>query len=112
MKENENFFLEIQRRVPVSAMLENIVGCKWSVRVMQLIRQDINRPGEMQRKTPGLSTKVLNERLNKLMRFGILEKTIYPVTPPHVEYKLTSFGKRFSVLLDEVEALQKEIEQA
>ena len=112
MKENENFFLEIQRRVPVSAMLENIVGCKWSVRVMQLIRQDINRPGEMQRKTPGLSTKVLNERLNKLMRFGILAQTIYPVTLPPVEYTLPSFGKRFSVLLDEVEALQKEIEQA
>jgi len=92
-------------------MLESIVGCKWSLRVMQLVRQEINRPGEMQRQTPGLSTKVLNERLNKLMRFGIFEKTIFPVSPPHVEYKLTPFGKKFSALLDEVEALQKELEQ-
>ncbi|MFQ5589178.1 MAG: winged helix-turn-helix transcriptional regulator [Nitrospiria bacterium] len=53
---------------------------------------------------------MLNERLNKLMRFGILEKTVYPVTPPHVEYALTPFGKKFSTLLDQVEALQKEIE--
>ncbi|VAX28218.1 hypothetical protein MNBD_NITROSPIRAE01-2363 [hydrothermal vent metagenome] len=100
-----------QSTLPVSTMLENIVGCKWSLRVMQLIWQETNRPGEMQRHTPGLSTKVLNERLNKLMRFGILKKTIFPVTPPHVEYHLTPFGKKFSTLLDQIEALQKEIEQ-
>jgi len=111
MKTKEKKTLKNQSAVPVSAMLENIVGCKWSLRVMQLIRQEINRPGEMQRQTPGLSSKVLNERLNKLMRFDILEKTIFPVTPPHVEYQLTNFGMKFSTLLDQVAALQKEIEE-
>ncbi len=110
MKTNEKKNYKNQTTVPVSAMLENIVGCKWSLRVMELIRQESNRPGEMQRKTPGLSSKVLNERLNKLMRFGILEKTIFPVTPPHVEYKFTDFGMKFSKLLDQVAVLQKEIE--
>lgn len=111
MKAKEKKKTENQKDLPVSAMLESIVGCKWSLRVMQLIRQETNRPGEMQRQTPGLSSKVLNEGLNKLMRFGILEKTIFPVTPPHVEYSLTTFGKKFSSLLDQVEDLQKEIEQ-
>lgn len=111
MKTKEKKTLAYQRDLPVSTMLENIVGCKWSLRVMQLIRQGSNRPGEMQRQTPGLSTKVLNERLNKLMRFGILEKTIFPVTPPHVEYQFTDFGMKFSTLLDQVAVLQKEIEE-
>lgn len=111
MKTNQKKTLEGQGHVSVGAMLEGIVGCKWSVRVMQLIRDGINRPGEMQRQTPGLSTKVLNERLNKLMGFGILEKTIFPVTPPHVEYQFTDFGMKFDALLDHVAVLQKEIEQ-
>ncbi len=52
-----------------------------------MIRRDVNRPGEIHRVTPGLSHKVLNERLNKLMRYKIIEKTVYPVSPPHVEYR-------------------------
>ncbi len=111
MKTIEKKSFEEPNTLPVNAMVESIIGCKWSLRVMELIRNEVNRPGEMQRRTPGLSTKVLNERLNKLMRFGILEKTIYPVTPPHVEYKLTPFGRKFSSLLDQIERLQKEIEQ-
>lgn len=111
MKINEKKNSVYQNDFPVNAMFESIVGCKWSLRVMQLIREKVNRPGEIQRQTPGLSSKVLNERLNKLMRFGILEKTIFPVTPPHVEYKFTPFGMKFSTLLDQVAALQKEIEK-
>ncbi|MFQ5587597.1 MAG: winged helix-turn-helix transcriptional regulator, partial [Nitrospiria bacterium] len=72
MKTNEKKISKIQSPLSVGAMLESIVGCKWSLRVMQLVREEVKRPGEMQRRTPGLSAKVLNERLNKLMRFGIL----------------------------------------
>ena len=93
----------------VSGMLEDVVGCKWSLSVLALVRDGVARPGAMQRAVEGLSTKVLNERLRKLQRFGIIEKTVFPVTPPHVEYRLTVFGRRFSRLLDEVNALQTEI---
>lgn len=59
----------------------------------------------------GLSTKVLNERLAKLTKFGILDKVIYPEVPPRVEYFFTDFGKRFLDIVDSVETLQREFDQ-
>jgi len=101
----------ISKKVEIKSMVENIVGCKWSLTIIDLIRQGIDRPGVMQRNVEGLTTKVLNERLRKLVRFGIAEKTIYPEVPPHVEYKLTKFGNRFIEILDTIEALEEEFSE-
>ena len=90
-------------------MVETIYGCKWSLTVYQLLAEDINRPGEMVRNVEGLTTKVLNECLRKNMEFGILERVVFDESPPHVEYKVTPFGKKFMRILDDLEALQDEI---
>jgi DNA-binding HxlR family transcriptional regulator len=74
------------KKIPVKGMVENIVGCKWSLTFIDLIKRGINRPGQMQKEVAGLTTKVLNERLRKLVRFEIVEKTILPEIPPRVEY--------------------------
>ncbi|NNC68296.1 MAG: transcriptional regulator, partial [Gammaproteobacteria bacterium] len=52
---------------------------------------------------------VLNERFAKMIRYGILNKTIYPEVPPKVEYQLTTFGKKFIAILDDIKSLQKEV---
>lgn len=98
--------------VPASAsrMVEDIVGCKWSIAVLTLVRKGVNRPGAMEHAIEGLSAKVLNERLRKLMRYGILGRTSYPELPPRVEYALTPFGEKFVALLDGVERLQADID--
>lgn len=94
----------------VSRMIEDIIGCKWSLSVIEAVKNDIVRPGEIQRSIEGISTKVLNERFNKMLRYGIMEKTIYPEVPPRVEYKLTEFGNKFVVILNQIDQLQNEIE--
>lgn len=99
-------------RPSVAGMVENIVGCKWSLRVLALAREGVNRPGAMEHAVDGLTAKVLNERLKKLTRYGILDKTVYPESPPRVEYRLTDFGRRFSALLDEVEALERSFDRS
>lgn len=91
-------------------MVENIVGCKWSLQVLSLVESGIRRPGAMERAVPGLSAKVLNERLAKLTRFGILRRTSFPEVPPHVEYDLTEFGRQFSVIIAEIRRLQAAID--
>jgi DNA-binding HxlR family transcriptional regulator len=89
-------------------MVEDVVGCKWSLSVIDCVRQGIARPGEMQRAVTGIRTKVLNERLRKLVRFGILSKQSFPEVPPRVEYRLTDFGRRFGEVLDRISALEDE----
>ena len=99
-------------RVPVASMVESIVGCKWSVRLLSLAAEDVARPSAFQRACPGLSAKVMNERLRKMIRFGILERTVHGTKPPlEVEYRLTAFGRRFLRILDEVRRLQDEVER-
>jgi DNA-binding HxlR family transcriptional regulator len=80
--------------------------------VLTQIRRGVRRPGELVRTADGLRTKVLNERLTKLVRFGVLAKTSYPEIPPRVEYELTRFGNRIALILDEVHKLRREMGQS
>ena len=62
----------------------------------------------MERNVEGLTTKVLNERLRKLVNYGILQRHAYPEIPPRVEYTLTPFGEKFVGILDAIEELDRE----
>lgn len=97
--------------IPVAAMVESIVGCKWSVRLLQLCAGGYSRPSAFLRACPGLSAKVMNERLRKMIRFGIVRRTVFGEKPPvEVEYLLTPFGRRFLGILDEVRRLQEAVD--
>lgn len=91
-------------------MVESIIGCKWSLTVLSLVRKGVCRPGEMEHAIDGLSGKVLNERLSKLVRYGILDKSSFAEVPPRVEYRMTAFGNQFIALLDEVDLLQRTLD--
>jgi DNA-binding HxlR family transcriptional regulator len=98
--------------IPVAAMVESIVGCKWSVRLLQLCGDGRARPSALLRACPGLSAKVMNERMRKMIRVGIIQRSVFGDKPPlEVEYRLTSFGQRFIAILDEVRRLQDDVDQ-
>lgn len=90
----------------VARMVEDIVGCKWSLTVLLLVRKGVNRPGKIERSVSGLTTKVMNERLSKLVRYEILARVSFPEVPPRVEYILTEFGQKFTAILDAIETLE------
>ena len=96
------------KQPPVSRIVEDIVGCKWSLTVLQRVRQGVHRPGAIERSVDGLTAKVLNQRLRKLVNYGIFRRSEFPEIPPHVEYTLTPFGTRFVSILDAIEDLEKE----
>ena len=101
---------QLGKTVSAAEMLEYIVGCKWSIRILILIRQGVNRPGAIARSIDGLTTKVQNDCLNKMVSFNILDKIAYPEVPPRVEYNLTQCGQRFAVILDAIAQLQRELD--
>lgn len=90
----------------VKRMMEDVVGCKWSLSVIDMVQRGVNRPGAMVREEDGLTTKVLNQRLAKLKRYHILERTVYPEVPPRVEYHLTEFGEAFAQIIKRINDLQ------
>ena len=94
--------------INVKFMVEDIVGCKWSMTILDMIDQGINRPGKMTRDQDGLSTKVLNERLKKLQRYGVIDKIEFDEIPPRVEYNFTPFGKKFLKIIQDIRDLESE----
>jgi DNA-binding HxlR family transcriptional regulator len=102
---------ELGKTIPVASMVESIVGCKWSVGLLRLLADGHSRPSALLRASPGLSAKVMNERLRKMIRFGIVRRTVFGEKPPfEVEYPLTPFGRRFMGIIDEVRRLQEAVD--
>ncbi len=91
------------------AKLEDVVGCKWSVSVLQTIRRGVHRPGALERAIPGISTKVLSERLRKLTAYGLLVKEVFPEVPPRAEYHLTPAGQRLTKIIAQIHELDAEL---
>lgn len=85
--------------------LEDVIGCKWSAAVVAAVSQGVRRPGELERYIPGISTKVLGERLRKLTAFGVLHRTEHPGLPARVEYSLTPLGEGLAGILAQVRDL-------
>lgn len=84
---------------------EDVIGCKWSSSVVAAVSQDVKRPGELERFIPGISTKVLNERLRRLVDFGVLARTEHPGLPARVDYDLTDSGSKLVAILEQVRLL-------
>jgi DNA-binding HxlR family transcriptional regulator len=89
-------------------IFEDVLGCKWSLHILELVRQGVFRPGAMERSIQGLTSKVLNERLKKLTHYGLLTREDFSEIPPRVEYRFTAFGVKMISILDQISQLEVE----
>lgn len=100
-------FLSVRERSQYHCV-EEVVGCKWSASVVAAIAEGVKRPGALERYIPGISTKVLNERLRKLAAYGMVSRHERPGLPAHVEYHLTEAGAKLADILHQLKALNVE----
>jgi DNA-binding HxlR family transcriptional regulator len=102
------------RRLPPSpatiALFEQCLGCKWTLPLVQAIGAGIHRPGRLRRSLPGISKKVLNERIDKLLTFGLARRCDLGARVPHVEYRLTALGRRFSAVLARADTVMRALD--
>lgn len=76
------------------------LGNKWTFLIIHTLMDDTKRFKELQYLLNGVSPKTLTERLRSLEEKGIVDRKIYPVIPPKVEYSLTPKGKELNIMLD------------
>lgn len=81
----------LNKRCPSNDVLD-MVADKWSVLIIYALRQETRRYSDLERMIDGVSQKMLTQTLRSLERNGLVERTVYPVVPPHVEYALTPLG--------------------
>ena len=91
--------------------LEDVLGCKWSVSVLQAIASGVQRPGALERHIAGISTKILNERLRKLEAYGLISKAVQASKPPRTDYALTTSGAKVVELIAQVRVVDEEIQR-
>ena len=72
------------------------IGDKWSVLVIILLGEQPLRFNEMRRIIDGISQRMLTLTLRGLERDGMVTRTIFPTSPPQVEYNLTELGRSMS----------------
>ncbi|MCW2237927.1 winged helix-turn-helix transcriptional regulator [Azospirillum canadense] len=69
-----------------------IIEGKWTTLIVRELLPGTKRFGEMQKALPGISPKVLTERLRMLEDQGLVARTVHPCVPPKTEYTLTPLG--------------------
>jgi DNA-binding HxlR family transcriptional regulator len=71
----------------------DIISDKWASLIILLLEKQPKRFSELQRSIGGISHKMLTQTLRELERSGLVSRTIYPKSPPWVEYGLTPLGQ-------------------
>ncbi len=73
-------------------VLERIAD-KWTALIIQVLAKGTHRYAELQHAIGGVSQKMLTQTLRSLERDGLVQRKVYPVVPPKVEYTLTPLGR-------------------
>jgi DNA-binding HxlR family transcriptional regulator len=66
---------------------------------MPALKDGPKRNGDLMRVVEGISQKMLTQTLRQLELVGIVERKIFNVVPPHVEYQLTELGRSLGFAL-------------
>jgi len=70
-----------------------LVGRRWTGAILRAMMSGINRFSELCATIPGLSDKMLSERLKELESQAIVVRRVIPETPVRIEYELTEKGR-------------------
>ncbi|GAB3942912.1 helix-turn-helix domain-containing protein [Kribbella albertanoniae] len=76
------------------------VANKWAFLIIETLGNDTLRFSDLRNRVDGISHKMLTQNLRMLERNGLVDRTVYPVVPPKVEYTLTEAGQGLRATVD------------
>ena len=77
----------------------DVIGGRWRTVLLSHLKEGVHRYGELRRATPGISEKMLSQRLRELEADGLITRRDRGTVPPHVEYDLTDEGRSLTPVL-------------
>lgn len=80
--------------------IQDMISGKWKMLILWYLSYQTLRFSDLQRKLPNVSQKVLSRQLKSLEKDRLIDKKIYPVVPPKVEYSLTPLGEKVIPILE------------
>jgi DNA-binding HxlR family transcriptional regulator len=89
---------DCSRAYPVEAALERI-GRKWKGVALYHLREVTKRYNELKRDVGSVTQRMLTKQLRELESDGLIDRKVFPVVPPHVEYSLSEKGRTLKPIL-------------
>jgi len=85
---------------PLDSLLRLLMG-PWTTYILWVLStKGPLRFGVLKREIPGISSKVLTDRLRMLESAGVIYRDYKPTVPPQVTYGLSDRGKELRQVLD------------
>ena len=85
--------IDIRDRALQSRDAIELLSDKWRIAILHVLTPGPLRTGELQRAIEEVSPKVLTQTLRAMERDGLIDRRVFPVVPPRVEYELTDMGR-------------------
>ena len=79
-----------------------LIGKKWTGAILRALQMERCRFTEIAAMVPGLSDRLLSERLKELEHEGIIRRIVTPETPVSIEYRLTEKGEALHEVMDAI----------
>ncbi len=78
----------------------SVIGGRWKpIILFILMKHEVQRFGELQKKIPAVTQKMLTLQLRELEKDGIIIRTTYAEVPPRVDYCLSEYGHTLKEIL-------------
>ena len=75
------------------------MGRRWKPLVLYYLRPAPLRFGELRRRLPEATQKMLTQTLRELEKDGLVLRKVYPQVPPKVVYSVTRYGRTLDPIL-------------
>jgi DNA-binding HxlR family transcriptional regulator len=74
-------------------LASELIGRRWTGAILFVLLKQTCRFAVLRAAIPGITDRMLSERLQELEQEGLVERSVVPDTPVRVEYSLTRKGK-------------------
>lgn len=76
-----------------------VIGGKWKPLILWHLNKNPVRFGQLMRKMPGITQKMLTQQLRELEEDKLIIRNVFPEVPPRVEYSLSEYGSTLGPVL-------------
>ena len=88
-----------------------LIGGKWKIAIIYNLKGEPLRFGELKRILSPITQQMLTKQLREMERDMLINRKVFEVIPPKVEYSLTDFGRSFKPVLNSLCKWSSEYEE-
>jgi DNA-binding HxlR family transcriptional regulator len=85
-----------------------LIGRRWTGAILRAMLVGVSRFSDLTETIPGLSDRMLSERLKELEAEGLVLRSVIPETPVRIEYHLTEKGRSLESVVEAVSGWAEE----